>query len=634
MNKPASVLLLIILIGALVQFNGFGSVRANVSVQSRIIYVGPGGNFTTINAAVANATSGDSIMVANGTYREQVVINKSISLLGENRSNTLIDGMGGAFVIKVISSNVTLSGFTLQNTTLTSSAWGAIWLGDFSYSVSNVTIADCKVTKSFYAVWFGNATNNTFRNNEFVDNVYDFGFFSGSSYRDFTQNVDSTNSVNGKPVYWWIKQNNRTVPSDAGMLVAVNCTNITVKDLKMGHNSASVLFVGTNSSLIENTTISNSNWGIYLLYSYDNTFRNNTLRGNTQYGIALTLSNRSQVDDNYVAGSSWNIKLVTSHQNRIIGNTVTNSTDLDGDGIMLDAGSLYNVVSNNVIRFNQRAGIDLDDQSNWNVLRGNLFEFNTASTGALEFTDGSSYNLVTENTFRQNSYGITSDYSDKYYVHVNNMIYKNNFLNNTVQVANLFAIYNLFSTWDNGAEGNYWSNLVGIDANLDGIIDAPYNVTAFNTDSYPLMQPWSQNRTFQVTVADRTFNVTMLSNSTIGGFDFNQAQAFIAFNVTGPAGAKGFCNVTIPKLLLNVTNLSEWVVTIDGNQLDVVKQENDTYTFFYFVYNFTTHQVRIRGTYAFPEFPLSALLLLTLVLTTLSVAVLRRKRIKGIDSYG
>jgi hypothetical protein len=41
--------------------------------------------------------------------------------------------------------------------------------------------------------------------------------------------------------------------------------------------------------------------------------------------------------------------------------------------------------------------------------------------------------------------------------------------------------------WDNGSEGNYWSNYNGTDANRDGIGDTPYIIEVNSTDRYPLM---------------------------------------------------------------------------------------------------------------------------------------------------
>lgn len=86
--------------------------------------VNPGGHagcFSTIGAAVAAARPGSTIKVSPGTYKETVVIGKSLSLIGTSSSNTIIDATGlpnGVFVDGFHNpglSDVVVSGFTLEN---------------------------------------------------------------------------------------------------------------------------------------------------------------------------------------------------------------------------------------------------------------------------------------------------------------------------------------------------------------------------------------------------------------------------------------------------------------------------------------------------------------------------------------
>ncbi len=71
--------------------------------------------FTTIQAAVSAADPGDTVYVRRGVYPENVTIDKSLSLLGEDRESTIIDGMGGESVIKITAGNVSVDGVTITN---------------------------------------------------------------------------------------------------------------------------------------------------------------------------------------------------------------------------------------------------------------------------------------------------------------------------------------------------------------------------------------------------------------------------------------------------------------------------------------------------------------------------------------
>jgi len=77
--------------------------------------------YTSISAAVAAANAGDTIRVAQGTYAEQVTITKPLSLIGDNRENTIIAANGHSNGIYINGfdapglAHVTVSGFTVEN---------------------------------------------------------------------------------------------------------------------------------------------------------------------------------------------------------------------------------------------------------------------------------------------------------------------------------------------------------------------------------------------------------------------------------------------------------------------------------------------------------------------------------------
>jgi len=72
-------------------------------------------DYTTIQEAINQASPGDTIQVSAGTYREHLYINKTLTLKGENRENTVIDGTAAGYVIKSESTTVDISGFTIIN---------------------------------------------------------------------------------------------------------------------------------------------------------------------------------------------------------------------------------------------------------------------------------------------------------------------------------------------------------------------------------------------------------------------------------------------------------------------------------------------------------------------------------------
>jgi len=130
-----------------------------------------------------------------------------------------------------------------------------------------------------------------------------------------------------------------------------------------------------------------------------------------------------------------------------------------------------------------------------------------------------------------------------------------------------------------------------------------------------------------------TYYVATLSNSTLSDFAFSALDRKISFNVTGPDATIGYCNVTIPKTLLRADPYWNWTIILSGRNItaDAIITENDTHTFIYFTYTHSPHHVQIIGTWAVPEFPSIASLLLSTALSLIAIVSARKRLHRKID---
>lgn len=132
----------LVFVGTLCVSLTVGLVQSAVAATLCVNPQGSGSCFSTISAAVAAAAPGDTINVAAGTYKEDVVIGKSVSVIGANRSTTIIDatGLSNGFYIDGLDNpgfgHVVLRGFTVEN---------ANFEGVLVTNASNVTISRNRV---------------------------------------------------------------------------------------------------------------------------------------------------------------------------------------------------------------------------------------------------------------------------------------------------------------------------------------------------------------------------------------------------------------------------------------------------------------------------------------------------------
>ena len=197
-------------------------------------------------------------------------------------------------------------------------------------------------------------------------------------------------------------------------------------------------------------------------------------------GSAITLSADGITLEGFTAtnsGSYWTdagIRII-SNNNNITGNDASNN---NGDGIARNLYGSNNTLSGNNANNNKWRGISFGGSNN--TLSGNNANNNKDSgIGLWGFN-----NTLSGNNANNNHYGISLIQSS------NNILYQNNLVNNIDDNTN----YNAYdrngsnNQWDNGAEGNHYSDYTGSDRNGDGIGDAPYTIPGGSSvDGYPLV---------------------------------------------------------------------------------------------------------------------------------------------------
>ena len=172
--------------------------------QSFILYAGGSGpgNHSTIQAAVDIAGVGDVVFVYSGTYPENLIIEKSIQLLGENKNTTIIDGKNSSYVITLTADRITISGFTITNSQKKFPFAGIYVNSDFN------TISNTILTDNYYGMQLGYSTSgNLIVNNTIFHNRQCGIYFNHASNNSLIGNVVFGHPVNGFGLYEFSNNN-------------------------------------------------------------------------------------------------------------------------------------------------------------------------------------------------------------------------------------------------------------------------------------------------------------------------------------------------------------------------------------------------------------------------------------------
>ena len=373
-----------------------GSASATIfPVNEAVITVDDDGpaDYNTIQAAVDAASSGDTIYVYNGRYHENIIISKSLTLLGQDEANVIIDGDRSGNCIKLSSSDVIVNGFTITNAS--DSGLYAIYS---DLNVGNVTITDN--TKSGINFNYGNTF--TIRNST-IDGNGGGIIYAGSATGDavvedniITNNIGSGVSISlaegksatvknnkidnnagsysdgisisiaGSGGLMTIENNPVTRSGRYGIYLQGGRTESIVADSSVESSGSYGLYAVSSDLNVENVTITeNTKSGIHFNSGKAFTIRNSTIDGNGGGIIyAGSATGNAVVEDNIITnniGSGVSISLAEEKSATLKNNKIDNNAGSSSDGIYCNIAGTGGMVTieNNAVTGSGRYGIYL-----------------------------------------------------------------------------------------------------------------------------------------------------------------------------------------------------------------------------------------------------------------------------------
>jgi len=184
------------------------------ALKSKWLYVGGSGlgNYSTIQDAINDSINGDTVFVYDDSspYYENIIVNKSIFLIGENKTTTIIDGVIGGDVVSVQAEGVTISGFSIQyhctfpssdiaiqanHTSISQTIMNSSnWFGISLFSCCDTNIVDNHISNKYAGISLNACSNNnTIVDNNLSNNNYGleikFSFFNYIFYNNFVNNT-------------------------------------------------------------------------------------------------------------------------------------------------------------------------------------------------------------------------------------------------------------------------------------------------------------------------------------------------------------------------------------------------------------------------------------------------------------
>lgn len=292
----------------------------------------PSSQFPSISAAIAAAESGDVIRLEPGVFKENVVVDKPISLIGSEKGGSIVDGSGKGRVIEVTSPDVQLLGLEVRRSgDVIENSDACIYVNE---QATNVVVSGNKLEECAFGIWVNGSKKPVVSGN----------VVTGYQKKTF--------SDRGNGIHIWRIEDG------------------LIKDNRVFGVRDGIYLSNTGGSLIEGNRMDSVRFGIHFMYNHGNSVVGNTTC-NSMVGQAMMFSKRLVINDNtMINNDDHGLFLRSIYDSKVRGN-VSYANDR---GIFL-VDSSFNELTGNWAQENA-IGVNVSSGSEDNVIVGNSFVSN------------------------------------------------------------------------------------------------------------------------------------------------------------------------------------------------------------------------------------------------------------------
>jgi parallel beta-helix repeat protein len=497
-------------------------VIASYPSHASTIIVDKNSNNNSIQAAIDRAEAADTIIVYSGTYYENIIINKPLSIIGMDNGGgkPVIDAKHRDNVIKITADGARVEGFSITGSK-------DFHAGILVMSGNNV-IEGNNIYNNFNGVYSENSKNSTYSDNIVYNNKYDGisiyrangnvikGNNVHDNYKGIYLNYSTNSEVSGNDVQKndkygielnhsdsnLVTKNEVSQNKEGGIMVVFSSDNNllsyntinenaldskegqswnaitlylsngnTVSDNSMSDNGGivvrsdgtyrlgdAVMAMDTKDSVIKNNKMYDNHYAVWIYRSTGATVTGNEADKH-YYCIVVEKSQDSLISDNILKNGGRNAKIDYSSNIVFKNNELT-----DGIYAMSVTNSNNNIIDNNILKNSKHDGL-LITSSNNNVFSNNTIVNNYAAL----YVESSNNNRFFLNDFDENDHNIRISGSTNHWSSSSPVTY--------TYKGKKFT----------GYLGNKWGKNTGADADNNGVIDSPVNINSNNIDRYPLL---------------------------------------------------------------------------------------------------------------------------------------------------